>query len=84
MYKLSLHARRRIEQRNLTVEELLAALNGRQIIQRSGTVLFCDPLTRCAVVIDLKAMAVVTALRLKPSKYRRLFSEGKRRKNYGS
>lgn len=74
MYRLTLHAARRIKQRRLTVEELLAALEGRRFLQRNGLTVFCDPVSRCALLIDLKTGSVVTALRFRRSKFRRIFS----------
>ena len=73
-YRISQHAMQRIEQRNLSAEELIAALDGRRFLQANGTTVFLDPHTRCAVVIDLAAMYVLTAFRLKRGKLKRRYS----------
>ncbi len=74
MYRLSAHAQRRIRQRRLRVEWLLAALEGKQRRQIDGTVMFCDPVTHVALVIDLQRMLIITAIRLRPAKYKRIYS----------
>lgn len=74
IYQLSLHAMQRIEQRRLRPEWLVAALDGKRAQQNDGTILFCDPSTRCALVIDPKSRLVITALKLRPAKFRRIYS----------
>ena len=80
MYQLSLHAMQRIEQRKLRPEWLLAALEGVQAQQDDGTVMYCDPDSRCALVIDPNSRLVITALKLRPAKFKRIYS---RRKHHG-
>lgn len=81
MFRLSRHAQRRIRQRKIRVEWLLAALEGERSKQRKGGVfLLGDPASRCALVIDLKfGGIVVTVIKLSPRKYRRLFVKGRSR-----
>lgn len=74
MYQLSNHAIQRIEQRRLRPEWLVAALDGKRAWQKDGTLVFCDPKTRCALVINPKTMLVITALRLRPAKFKRIYS----------
>ena len=73
-YRLSVHAMRRIEQRRLCPEWLVAALDGVSARQDDGTVIYCDPASRCALVIEPKSRLVITALRLRPAKFRRIYS----------
>lgn len=73
-YQLSVHAIRRIEQRRLRPEWLVAALDGKRAQQGDGTIILCDPETRCALVIDPKTLLVITALKLRPAKFRRIYS----------
>lgn len=73
-YQLSMHAIQRIEQRRLRPEWLVAALDGKRARQNDGTVIFCDPESRCALVIDPTRMLVITALRLRPARFRRIYS----------
>lgn len=80
-YQLSLHAIQRIEQRRLRAEWLVAALEGVSARQRDGTIIYCDPTSRCALVINPKTMLVVTALKLRPAKFRRIYSRS--RNHYG-
>lgn len=80
MYLLSRHAQHRIKQRRLKVEWLLAALDGKVATQVDGTLIFCDPETRCALVIKPSSRLVVTAMRLRPSKFKRIY---KRRFHHG-
>lgn len=82
MYQLSLHAIRRIKERNLRVEWLLAALDGREARQADGNLFLVDPASRCALVINPRSRTVITALRLRPSRYKRLFSQRGKRKSY--
>jgi hypothetical protein len=81
MFQLSMHAINRIRERRLRVEWLLAALDGKRKRQSDGTILCCDPVSRCAMVIDPKQMLIITALSLRPSKFKRIYS---RRNHYGS
>jgi len=76
-YQLSMHAIQRIEQRRLRAEWLVAALEGKQARQGDGTIICCDPETRCALVIDPKSKLVITALKLRPAKFRRIYSRSR-------
>lgn len=74
MYQLTLHAQQRIKQRRLRVKWLLAALDGKRARQGDGTIMLCDPDSRCALVIDPKTNLIITALKLRPSKFKRIFA----------
>lgn len=80
LYQLSDHAIQRIKQRKLRIEWLLAALDGERVVQGNGTVMLCDPATRCTLIVDPNRNLIITALRLRPAKYKRIFS---RRKHHG-
>lgn len=79
-YRISYHAAQRIESRRFTVEELLAALEGRQVRLADGLVVHFDPISRVALVIDPAKGTVVTALRLKRGKYGRICSSNRQQK----
>ena len=81
MYQLSLHAVRRIKERKLRTEWLLAALDGKQAHMPDGTLILVDPATRCALFVAPNSRIVVTAMKLRPAHYRRIFS--RRRKSNG-
>jgi hypothetical protein len=83
MYRLTHHAQRRIKKRRLRVEWLLAALDGRKRSLSDGTMLFCDPKSRCALVIRREQMLVVTAFRISESRFRKIFNRRKRWPSYG-
>lgn len=63
-YVLSSHAVTRIDERDLSADHLAAALAGRCFRQQNGNLLYRDPRSRCAVVIDPRSQRVVTAYRL--------------------
>lgn len=73
-YRISAHAKRRIRQRRLRVEWLLAALDGKRARLIDGTLVLCDPVSRCAIYINEQRMLIITAMRLHPSKYKRIYS----------
>jgi len=73
-YTISEHARQRIAERALPAEHLAAALDGRAYEQADGHVGYCDPRSRCLVVIDPQDAVVVTAYRLKRKQLKRRYS----------
>lgn len=77
MYTLSHHAQQRIKQRNLRVRWLLAALDGKRARLEDGTLVLCDPVSRCALYISERDNLVITAMCLNPHKYRRLYMRRK-------
>jgi len=77
-YRLTKHAQRRIKERRLKVEWLLAALDGRKCSQRDGTMLFCDPKSRCALIIVREEMLIVTAVRISERRFKKLFGRKRR------
>ena len=74
MYTLTYHAYSRIQERQLSAEELAVAVMGRRIVQYDGRELIYDPRTRCAVVIDPYSMTILTAFRLKKKQIKRYCS----------
>lgn len=74
MYRLSHHAQQRIKERHLHVRWLLAALDGKRARLPDGTLVLCDPVSRCALYINEQRMLIITAMRLQPSKYKRIYS----------
>jgi hypothetical protein len=80
VYRITAHARQRIRERRLPIEWLVAALDGRCYPYASGLLLLCDPRSRCAVVVNPENGNIVTAIRLKPAAYKRMFSRGKVRR----
>lgn len=73
MYMLSTHAQKRIRRRHLRADDLAAALDGYDYARPDGTLLFCDPRSRCTVLVNPHRYIVITAFKMKPSKFRRLF-----------
>lgn len=78
-FRISFHAMQRIKSRRFTVEELLAALEVRQVRHKNGLTMFIDPSSRVTLFIDLTTNMVVTALRLKRDKYQ-AYVNGRQRK----
>lgn len=74
MYNLTHHAYSRIQERQLTAEELAVAVTGRRIVQYDGRELVYDPHTRCAVIVDPYSMTILTAFRLKKKQIKRYCS----------
>jgi hypothetical protein len=64
----------RIAQRDLRVEELLAALEGRAMRQQDRTI-FYDRGSRCVVVV--KGDVVLTAYRTRRGEVKRTFGRGR-------
>lgn len=64
MYHLRPHAARRIEERDLPVAALAAALEGRIFRQMNGYIMCIDPATRVGVVVDPYRREIVTAYQL--------------------
>lgn len=81
MYQLSIHAIHRIKERRLKIEWLLAALDGKEARMSDGTVFLVDPASRCALIIARDGCTIVTVVRMRPARYKRMFS--KRRKTNG-
>jgi hypothetical protein len=73
-YTISQHARQRIAERGLDAACLAAALDGRAFEQADGHVGYCDPRSRCLVVIDPQSAVVVTAYRLQRKQLKRRYS----------
>lgn len=74
MYTLTYHAAMRIQERQLSAEEMVVAVEGRRIVQYDGRELIYDPRTRCAVVVDPYSMTILTAFRLKKKQIKRYCS----------
>jgi hypothetical protein len=77
MYQLTIHATQRIRERRLKVPWLLAALDGRKRSLPNGTMLYVDPKTRCALIINREMMIIVTALRLSHRRFKKIFQRRK-------
>ena len=73
-YAISDHAMTRIAARGLDAEQLAAALAGRAYPQHNGNVLYRDPRSRCAVVVDPRSERVVTAYRLTKRQMKQRYS----------
>lgn len=78
-YRLSAHAQQRIRQRNIPVEWLLAAMDGRAAEQVDGTVIMYDRCSRCALIVNPEAMVIVTVFRLKRKQIKQIFSKQHRK-----
>lgn len=75
IYRLTGHASTRIKQRQLSAEELVAALAGRRReIANDGRVIIYDPKSRVAVIVDSGSRAILTAFRMKKKQLKRLCS----------
>lgn len=70
-YLLTHHARRRIQQRGIAVEEVLAALEGRRV-PRGRKILHYDRHSRCGLIVEPRDRAIVTVYRLTRSQAKRL------------
>lgn len=64
--RITRHAKIRIYWRNLSDDELAAALAGRVIVLRNGDHMHYDRHSRCAVIINPHKDLIITAYRLKP------------------
>lgn len=76
-WKLTRHARRRIEQRGIEVESILAALETpRRLPQRCkrGTVLHYDKSSRVAVVVSENNATILTAYKISRSQLKKKYS----------
>jgi len=71
---LTNHARCRIEERNLSDDELAAALAGIVIVMRNGDHMHYDRHSRCAVIVNPFKQLVVTVYRLKKSQVKEFSS----------
>lgn len=75
-YRLTGHASTRIKQRQLSTEELVAALAGRRReIANDGRVIIYDPKSRVAVIVDSGSGHILTAFRLKKKQVKRFCSK---------
>lgn len=79
MYQISLHALRRIKQRRLKAEWLVAALEGKKRSLPDGTMIFADVKSRCALIIIRERMLIVTAMRLSERRFKKIFKRRKQR-----
>ena len=70
-YRITHHARRRMAQRNIAVEEVLAALNGRRV-PRGRKILHYDRHSRCGLVVQPHERVIVTVMRLTKRQAKRL------------
>ena len=77
MYRLSEHARERIRRRRLHAEDLVAALDGLEATRYDGTLLLCDALSLCTLIVNPHNATILTAYKMKPVKFRRIFSARK-------
>lgn len=65
MYRLSHHAYRRIKQRSLPIDGLLAAMEGIRYVLPDGTIVLCDSISHCALILDPNEQVVLSAFRLR-------------------
>ena len=77
MYRLSDHARERIRRRRLHAEDLVAALDGLEATRYDGTLLLCDARSLCTLIVNPHNATILTAYKMKPVKFRRIFSARK-------
>ena len=77
MYRLSEHAQERIRRRHLRPQDLVAALDGLEATRYDGTLLLCDARSLCTLIINPHDRIVITAFRMKPVKFRRIFRNRK-------
>lgn len=65
MYTLTGHALMRIAERNISTEDLAAALEGRVFPHCYGTHMLFDSRTRVGVIFDPDNLHIITVFRLK-------------------
>lgn len=82
MYRLTFHAWQRIRDRNIAVEDCLAALEGRRIQRMNGLLILCDPASHVALIVEPTKRLILTAVRYRPARYRRIFSTARKAKHH--
>lgn len=73
--RLTYHAQRRIIERQLSQDDLAAALAGRVLVLFSGNHLCYDRHSRCAVIVDPCTCVVLTAYRMQKKDVKRILSD---------
>ena len=61
----------------LRPQDLVAALDGLEATRYDGTLLLCDARSLCTLIVNPHNATILTAYKMKPVKFRRIFSKRK-------